>query len=64
MRYDLAIKGWMQVDADNEEEAKVKVQEAIEWLTEESHKHGYTEGTFFEEVGLMPLADPPAFEAE
>ena len=42
---------------------KAKGQEAIEWLTAEAHQRGSTEGTFFEEVGLMPLADPPAVEA-
>ena len=62
--FDISIKGWLQVEAATEEEAKEKAQTVIEWLTAEAHKRGYTEGTFFEEVGIMPVVDPPAVKAK
>ena len=55
MDFDIAIKGWVRVQADTEEEAKGKASQVIEWLTAEAHERGHTEGTFFEEVGIQPL---------
>ena len=63
MKYDVAIKGWLTVDAETEAEANAKEQEAIEWLTEGANRRSYA-GVKFEETGLHPLADPPAVKSE
>ena len=54
MAFDVAIKGWMRVGADNEGDVKAQVQEVLEWLTAEALKRGH-DGTSFEEVGLHPV---------
>jgi len=62
--FDIALKGWIRIKAAKEEEAREQAQDAIERLIDEAHKHGHIEGTFFEEVGIEPVSDPPAVNAE
>ena len=54
MAFDVAIKGWVRVGADNERDAKAQASKVLEWLTAEALKRGY-DGTSFEEVGLHPV---------
>ena len=53
MVFDVAIKGWVRVGADNERDAKAPASQVLEWLTAEALKRGH-DGTFFEE-GLHPV---------
>ena len=55
MEFDVAIKGWVRVEAENEAEAKEKSGQIVERLTVEGQMLGHTEGAYFEEVGIEPL---------
>ena len=66
MQYDIAIKGWVRIDAESEEEANEKGKGIVVGLLNATLTGGLgqAEGTAFEKVGVHPLSDPPAVEAE
>lgn len=57
MKFDVAIKGWVGIEAESEEAAKAKAKEITDWLHADAVDGGYSglEGTFFEEVGIEPV---------
>lgn len=54
MEYEIAVKGWVRVDADSADDAVQKGVEVMECLTNAVKEKGYDVDPFFEEVGLEP----------